>query len=97
MGQSTTNTTLSSLLSKTVGDLTAEDSEAFENLLDNPDQIKQLVEDSGLKEVFGSDAESFIRSYLYQMEDLGRLTWKEIYNQAGVIPGEQYLDKRQKK
>lgn len=97
LGQSTTDTTLDSLLSKTVGDLTTEDSEAFENLLNSPNQIKQLVEDSGLKEVFGSDAESFLRSYLYQMENLGRLTWEEIYNQAGVTPGEQYLDKRQKK
>ena len=79
LGQSTTSNTLKSLLSKTVGDLTAEDSKEFEKLLGDPDQIKQLLEDSGLKDVFGSDAESFLRSYLYQMENLGKLTWEEIY------------------
>jgi hypothetical protein len=79
LGQSTTSNALKSLLSKTVGDLTAEDSKEFEKLLGDPDQIKQLVEDSGLKDVFGSDAESFLRSYLYQMENLGKLTWEEIY------------------
>jgi hypothetical protein len=79
LGQSTTSNALKSLLSKTVGDLTAEDSKEFGKLLGDPAQIKQLVEDSGLKEVFGNDAESFLRSYLYQMENLGKLTWEEIY------------------
>lgn len=97
LGQSTTSNALKPLLSKTVGDLTAEDSKEFEKLLGDPDQINQLVEDSGLKDVFGISAEDFLVSYLRQMEDLGKLTWKEIYSQAGVIPGEQYLDKRQKK
>lgn len=98
LGQSTQDTELSSLLSKTVGDLTAQDSEAFRVLLhEKPEQIKQLVEDSGLKDVFGSDAESFLRSYLHQMEDLGKLTWDEIYKQAGVAPNEQYGDRRQKR
>ena len=90
LGQSTTSDALKSLLSKTVGDLTVEDSEAFGKLLDNPDQIKQLVEDSGLKDVFGSDAESFLRSYLYQMENLGRLTWEEIYKQADIDKQAKY-------
>lgn len=95
LGQSTQDTELSSLLSKTVGDLTAEDSEAFRVLLhEKPEQIKQLVEDSGLKDVFGSDAESFLRSYLHQMEDLGKLTWDEIYKQAGVAPGKQYSNEK---
>lgn len=95
LGQSTQDTELSSLLSKTVGDLTAQDSEAFRVLLhEKPEQIKQLVEDSGLKDVFGSDAESFLRSYLHQMEDLGKLTWDEIYKQAGVAPGEQYSNEK---
>lgn len=90
LGQSTTSNALKPLLSKTVGDLTAEDSEEFGKLLGDPAQIKQLVEDSGLKDVFGSDAESFLRSYLRQMEDLGKLTWEEIYKQADIDKQAKY-------
>lgn len=97
LGQSTTNDALRSLLFKTAGDLTTEDSEGFGNLLADPGQIKQLVEDSGLKNVFGSYAEGFLVSYLKQMRDLADTSWDEIYSQAGIAPNEQYGDRRQKR
>lgn len=97
LGQSTTNDALRSLLFKTAGDLTTKDSEEFRKLLGNPAQIKQLVEDSGLKDVFGANAEDFLVSYLKQMQNLAGTTWEEIYKQAGVEPDKTYLDKREKK
>lgn len=90
LSQSTTNDAFRSLLSKTAGDLTAEDSKQFQKLLDDSVQIDQLAEDSGLKDVFGVNTKDFLVSYLKQMRDLADTSWDEIYSQAGVIRGARY-------
>lgn len=90
LSQSTTNDAFRSLLSKTAGDLTAEDSNQFQKLLNDSIQIDQLAEDSGLKDVFGVNTKDFLVSYLKQMRDLADTSWDEIYSQAGVIRGARY-------